>query len=131
MSPSAVLAPVVIAAFLCACAPDRAPALVTVHNATSETVESVAIDVSKQVLQAEDLRPGSSVTLNYSIGLESDYHVVATLKAGRIVEKHVGYVDAGLNAHDLIIVRDADVEFRGLQTPKRLAGIEAITSGFP
>jgi hypothetical protein len=99
-----------------ACAPERAPALVTVQNGTTEPIETISIDVSKEMLQANDLQPGSSVTLNYSIGVESDYHVVATLKSGRIVEKSVGYVDAGLNSHDLILVRDADVEFKALKT---------------
>jgi hypothetical protein len=98
------------------CALARAPALVTVRNGTAQNIDSVSIEVSNQTVQAKEIPAGGSVTLNYSIGGESEFHVIAKFKSGRTVEKSVGYVDAGLNARDLIVVRDADIEFNVLQT---------------
>jgi hypothetical protein len=83
---------------------------------SSDTIETVSVQVSKENLEAHDLLPGDSVTLEFSIGVESAYHVIANLKTGGIIEKSVGYVTSGLNAHDLIVVRDNDVEFSVIQT---------------
>ena len=104
---------IITAGFLAsACATTRAPALVTVQNMASETIASLSVEVSDEKLSAHDLRPGQSVTLNFSIGVESEYYIVAKFVSGRIVEKHVGYVDAGLNSHDYLDVYKDDVGFK-------------------
>jgi hypothetical protein len=117
MSTRPVLLALATAGFLItACAPAREPARVTVQNMTSEAVADLSIEVSGQRLHVENLRRGESTTLTYSIGAESGYHVAATLQSGKTIEKSVGYVDAGLNAHDLITLHDGDVDFTVLQT---------------
>ena len=102
--------------FATACAPAREPARVTVQNMTSEPIMDLSVEVSNEQLRAVDLQRGSSVELDYSIGVESDYHVIAKLASGKVIEGRVGYVDGGLNDHDLISIHDDGVAFRVLTT---------------
>lgn len=94
-----------------ACAPLRSPAIVTVRNDAAETISELAVDVSGEHLSTTALGPGHAATLNYSIGAESDYHVIATFASGRRVEGRVGYVDSGLTSHDQLVVHADRVEF--------------------
>lgn len=107
---------VIAGAVTTACVPTREPARVSVQNMTSEPIRELSIEVSNEQLRATDLQRGSSVVLDYSIGAESDYHVVARLTSGKVIEDSVGYVDAGLNDHDLISIHDDGIEFSVLET---------------
>jgi hypothetical protein len=107
----------IVSILISACAPANPPTLVTVRNAASEPIVMLTIDVSAQHLKATNLAPGATTTLPYSIGVESDYDVVATFASGRSIEKHVGYVDAGLNSHDYLDVYIDHIDFKPY-TPK-------------
>ena len=98
-------------ALLCACTPSRAPAQVTVRNATPETIVELTLEVSEQHLASENLAPGASITVSYSIGVESNYHVVAKFASGKMIDTAVGYVDAGLNSHDSLVVFADHIDF--------------------
>jgi len=100
------------ALLLCACAPPRSPAQVTVRNATAEDIVELTIDVSKQHLAARNVPPGGAATFKYSIGVESDYHVVAKFVSGQTLDRSVGYVDAGLNSQDSLTVYAGHIDFQ-------------------
>jgi hypothetical protein len=92
-----------------ACAPLDAHAVVTIRNNSLEVVQSIDIVVSSAHLTSGPLQPGESVELPYSFHQESDYLTRVTFASGRVLEKHVGYVDSGLTSHDYLIIAPGDI----------------------
>ncbi|MBK9375666.1 MAG: hypothetical protein IPN03_18585 [Holophagales bacterium] len=105
----ALVSLVTLALFTSACA--RANALVTVQNASPETIQNATIVVSGEEIQIRALKPNESTTRKYTIGVESDFAVRVVFADGRTLVRNVGYADAGLNTHDYLTISADDVTY--------------------
>lgn len=105
----ALVSLVTLVIFTSACA--RTHALVTVQNASVETIQNATFVVVGEEIQIRALRPNESTTREYTIGAESGFAVRVEFADGRTLVRNVGYADAGLNTHDYLTISADDVTY--------------------
>ena len=83
---------------------------VALINDSSSVIQKATIQVSRQSFSFENIAPSEKREFSFGVMSDSDYVVRIVFVGGRELNKNqLGYVTSGVDSHDEIHVKDADI----------------------
>jgi hypothetical protein len=108
----AQLHPLIALLLVSGCAFNDGHGNLTVVNHSGET-STVTVDVASEHYVWPRMLPDATRHVTFNVPFDTDYSVIAVLRDGRIVSKHLGYLTNGLDTVDTIVVTNRDIELNG------------------
>lgn len=97
--------------FSVGCSEKNYIAKVKVRNDSNFTISDVRIKIYAESFLIESLAPKDEHEFSYKVKGDASYDVEWTSQAGSHTEKNIGYVTAGMNMQDQIVIKDSNVEY--------------------
>lgn len=92
---------------LCGCGVTKAKT--TLVNESNSVIKKATIEVSGESFSFENIAPSESKEFSFVVGGESGYNVKIVFDDNRELQKELGYVSSGVNTHEVIHVKEADI----------------------
>lgn len=88
---------------------------VSLINDSTSVIQKVTIEVSGQSFSFQNISPSEKRDFTFRVRSDSDYSVKTVFVGGRELNKNqLGYVTSGINSHDEIRVKDADITLENI-----------------
>jgi hypothetical protein len=79
-------------------------------NNSNEPVKLAHIEICKQVIEIENLKPHEQAIGNFKIRGDSHYDIVIKFASGKEIKKQTGYVTSGFDfQHDTLSITETDI----------------------
>lgn len=79
-------------------------------NNSHELVKLAHIEVCKQIIEIENIRPHEQAIGNYKVKGDDHYDILIKFASGKEIKKQTGYVTSGFDLHqDTLSITEADI----------------------
>ena len=87
------------------------PGRVHITNASSDVIQHGTVRVGEALLNLDGLAPNASRDFNFGINADAGYIVHIEFTSGKSLNSEVGYVTHGLQADDVVIIRQDKIDY--------------------
>lgn len=84
---------------------------VSIVNQAAEPIRDGTIEICRHRFTVGEIRPNESKQIHYKVRSDSHYDVTIEFASGKRLTSHLGYVTSGMDFHDTLTVKDADIAF--------------------